>query len=48
MPTANLTWLQCSTGEPQLLQYFKMVFLEIQNVRLRAVFVNAVTYTHEL
>ena len=29
MPTANLTWLQSSTEEPQLLQYFKMVCLEI-------------------
>ena len=39
----SLAWLQCSTGEPQLLQYFKMAFLEIQNVRIRTIFVNPVT-----
>ena len=27
--TANLAWLKCSTGKPQLIQYFKMVFLKI-------------------
>ena len=33
----------CSTGEPQLLHYFKMVFLKIQNAQKRTVFVNLVT-----
>ena len=33
----------CSTREPQWLQYFKLVFLEIQNVPLRTVFANPVT-----
>ena len=28
--TASLAWLQSSTGEPQLLQYFRTVFLKIQ------------------
>ena len=42
--TASLAWLHCSTGEPQWLQYFKLVFLEIQNVPLRTVFANPVTY----
>ena len=40
----NLAWLQCSTGEPQLLQYFKMVFIKIQNVLIRTDFVNPFTY----
>ena len=31
--------------EPQWLQYFKLVFLKIQNVPLRTVFANPVTYT---
>ena len=43
--TASLAWLHCSTGEPQWLQYFKLVFLEIQNVPLRTVFANPVTYS---
>ena len=30
--TANLVWLQCRTGEPQLLQYFKMAFLKIKKI----------------
>ena len=34
-----------STVEPQLLQYFKMVFIEIQNVTTWSVFVNPVTVT---
>ena len=34
-----------STGEPPLLQHFKVVFLEIQNVQIQMVFVNPVTYT---
>ena len=34
MPTANLTWLQSSTEELQLLQYFKMVYLEICTKRM--------------
>ena len=42
--TASLAWLHCSTGEPQWLQYFKLVFLKIQNVPLRMVFANPVTY----
>ena len=33
------------TSESQWLQYFKLVFLEIQNVPLRTVFANPVTYT---
>ena len=33
----NMAW-QCSLGVPQLIQYFKMVFLEKQNVPLRTVF----------
>ena len=33
-----------STREPQWLQYFKLVFLKIQNVPLRMVFANLVTY----
>ena len=32
------------SGLPQWLQYFKLVFLEIQNVPLRTVFANPVTY----
>ena len=32
--------------EPQWLQYFKLVFLEIQNVPLRTVFANPVTYNY--
>ena len=42
--TVCLTWLHCSTGESQWLQYFNLVFLEIQNVPLRTVFANPVTY----
>ena len=42
----NLAWLQCSTEEPQLLQYFKMVFLDIQNATICSVFVNPVTYNY--
>ena len=44
--TASLAWLHCSTGEPQWLQYFKTVLLEIQNVPLRTVFANPVTYNY--
>ena len=32
-----------STGEPRLLQYFKTVFLKIQNVTTWSVFTNSVT-----
>ena len=39
----NLTWLQCGITEPQWLQYLKLVFLEIQNVRFGTVFANPVT-----
>ena len=39
-----LAWLQCNTSESQWLQYFKLVFLEIQNVPLRTVFANPVTF----
>ena len=42
-----LTWLHCSTGESQWLQYFKLVFLKIQNVPLRMVFANPVTYSSQ-
>ena len=38
-----MVWLHCSTREPQWLQYFKLVFLETQNVLLRTVFANPVT-----
>ena len=38
-----LAWLRCITSESQWLQYFKLVFLEIQNVPLRTVFANPVT-----
>ena len=31
-------------GEPQLFQYFKTVFFEIQNVKTWSIFVNPVTY----
>ena len=44
MHTASLAWLQCSTGETQLFQYFNTVFLEILNAPLRTVFANPVTY----
>ena len=37
-----------SIGEPQLLQYFKTVFLEIQNVTPWWIFVNPVTYNYKL
>ena len=40
--------LPCSTGEPQLLQHFKMIFLKIQNVTTWLVLVNPVTCVHEL
>ena len=40
---ASLTWLQCSTGETQLFQYFNKVFLEMLNVPLRTVFADPVT-----
>ena len=36
-------WLQCSTGETQLFQYFNTVFLKILNAPLRLVFANPVT-----
>ena len=44
MYTASLAWLQCSTGETQLFQYFNTVFLEILNAPLRTVFADAVTF----
>ena len=37
----QIWWLHCSTRE---LQYFKLVFLKIQNVPLRTIFTNPVTY----
>ena len=37
---ANLAWLYGSTGESLLLQCFKTVFLEIQNVTTWSVFPN--------
>ena len=40
----SLVWLYCSKSEPQWLEYFKLVFFEIQNVSLRMVFENPVTY----
>ena len=39
-----LAWLHCITSESQWFQYFKLIFLEIQDVPLRTVFVNPVTY----
>ena len=39
-----LAWLQCSTGERQLLQCLKTVFLKIQNVTIWSVFPNPVTF----
>ena len=36
--TRYLTWLYCATGEIQCIKYFKLVFLEIQNVRRWPVF----------
>ena len=47
MHTASLVWLQCSTGETQLFQYFNTVFLEILNAPLRTVFANPVTFVVE-
>ena len=41
-----LSWLHCSTRESQCLQHFNFVFLEIQNVPLRTVFANPVTYNY--
>ena len=40
-----LAWLHCSTSESQWLQYFKLIFIEIQNVSLRTVFTNPITFT---
>ena len=42
--TVCLAWLHCSTSESQWLKYFKLIFLEIQNVPLRTVFANPVTF----
>ena len=39
-----LAWLHCSTSESLWLQYFKLIFFEIQNMPLRMVFANPVTY----
>ena len=36
--------MQLSKIEPQWLEYFKLVFLEIQNVTIRSVLLNLVTY----
>ena len=44
----NLVWLHCCTREPQWFQYLLLVFLEIQNVPLRTVFANPVTYNISL
>ena len=35
---------QFSIGEPQLIEYFKMVLFEVQIVPLRTVFINLVTF----
>ena len=40
----NLMQLLFSKIEPQWLQYFKLVFLEIQNVTIRSVLLNLVTF----
>ena len=41
--TVSLAWLHCSIRESQWLQYFKLIFPEIQNVPLGMVFTNPVT-----
>ena len=43
--TRYLAWLYCTTREVQCIKYFKLVFLEIQNVRRWSVFPKQVTYT---
>ena len=35
--------MYCTTREEQCIQYFKFIFLEIQNVRIRPVFPDLVT-----
>ena len=37
-------WLQSSIRKLQCLEYFKVVFLKIQNVQFQMVFINPVTY----
>ena len=37
-------YLLSSKNEPQWLEYFNLVFLEIQNVTIRSVLLNLVTY----
>ena len=44
--TVNLVWLHPSIREPQGVQCFKLVILELPNVRFRSVFVNPVTYNY--
>ena len=39
----NLMWLLSSKNEPQWLEYFKLVFLEMQNVTIQSVLLNLVT-----
>ena len=42
--TVSLAGLYCTIKEPQPIQYFKSVFLEILNVTIRSVFTNPVTF----
>ena len=39
----NLMWLLSSKNEPQWLEYFKLIFLEMQNVTIQSVLLNLVT-----
>ena len=41
-------WLPSSKNEPQWLEYFKLVILEIQKVTIRSVLLNQVTYIDAL
>ena len=45
---ANLAWPQSSVREPQCLEHSKLVFLEIQNVTVRSVLANPITYMHSM
>ena len=40
---SGVATMQHKSHEPQLLQHFKVIFLEIQNLQIRTVFVNPVT-----
>ena len=44
----SLAWLCCTITEPQLIQFFKSVFLKILNVPIRSFFQNQVTYDYRL